>query len=35
MIKKKGLIILKVTKDYLNHSRLEEGTDRQYGEWKV
>lgn len=24
-------LLLKVAKDYLNHSRLEEGTDRQYG----
>ncbi len=29
------ILLLKVAKDYLNHSRLEEGTDRQYGEWKV
>ena len=24
-------LLLKVAKDYLNHSRLEKGTDRQYG----
>ena len=27
------VLLLEMAKDYLNHSKLEEDTDKQYGKW--